>query len=369
MTPHEDMAGSTPDALSERETMLRTAERVGGVGSWTRNLESGELRCSDQLYTILGRSPADGELTLDDFVLCVHPQDRRSVAEGILLPPEEGAANASHYRIVRPDGAVRHLSSRVEITRDAVSGVPYEVGMLSDVTETHDAEARMRAYQQRLREMAARVDGDSTQVRRELATQLHDEVSTPLAAVLMRLQLMRGDRVAEPDAEELDAVIDLLRQTVSKSRELASEMAPPILYELGIVAAIEWLCDRYGQQTGLRCEVSCEGEPVANHEDADLLFRAARELLSNVCRHAGTSTAIVRLTQSGEALSLTVADAGAGFDPGRPPHDGAFGLMAIREAMELRGGSFELDSVPSGGTTVTLTLPTSSAPDALDPAE
>ena len=152
----------------------------------------------------------------------------------------------------------------------------------------------------------------------------------------------------------------LLGRIIQSTRTLTAELAPPILYELGLEAALEWLAEQTESRHGLPVSFADDGlvKPVAE-EVRFLMFRSVRELLVNVIKHAGARRAAVSVEKKGTQILIAVADDGAGFDPARqlPIMTGGMGLFNLREGLKNLGGGMEIDSVPGRGTRVTLRAP------------
>ncbi|MDQ6726335.1 MAG: PAS domain-containing protein [Actinomycetota bacterium] len=111
---------------------LREAQALAHTGSWWRDLRSGESFWSEELYRILGRTDVDHPAGLANFLATVHPDDRDRLTE-VTAALAEGQAQSAEYRIVRPSGEVRRISSRSAAVRDA-AGTPVRVfGTLTDV--------------------------------------------------------------------------------------------------------------------------------------------------------------------------------------------------------------------------------------------
>jgi signal transduction histidine kinase len=173
---------------------------------------------------------------------------------------------------------------------------------------------------------------------------------------------------ARIQAEYYDALF-LLEQTLEDTRTLTFELSPPILYELGLVAALQWLGEQMSRQCGLR--ITVDGVPPATSAAAaardaigedlrSLLFRSVRELLINVIKHADASAVRISVRDVDRGVRITVADDGSGFNPavvakGRAP--GGFGLFSMRMRLEDFGGKVEISSIPDAGTRVTLSAP------------
>jgi signal transduction histidine kinase len=154
----------------------------------------------------------------------------------------------------------------------------------------------------------------------------------------------------------------LLSQSIARSRSLTVQLSPPVLYETGLAAALEWLGRHVQETLGLVVEVEAAAGAEPESEDLRiLLFEAVRELLFNVVKHAGTSRAHVSTSTAADGcVHLVVSDQGAGFDPARPTagdQAGGFGLFSIRERLEVLGGRMEVRAAPGLGTRVTIVAP------------
>ena len=225
--------------------------------------------------------------------------------------------------------------------------------------------ATRRAAQ--LQALAAELTRTEHRERRRLAQILHDHLQQLLYAARLHLGTLRRQNPADPPVPETIERIDaLLGECLAESRSLTVQLCPPVLYEVGLAAAIEWL-GRYMDQTcGLSVEV--EVDPQAEPESEEiriLLFEAARELLFNVVKHAETGRARMTMTcVDGGSVCLVVSDEGTGFVPADPRLDKAiasgFGLFSIRERLELLGGRLQVDAVPGRGTCVSIMAPSRS---------
>jgi signal transduction histidine kinase len=234
---------------------------------------------------------------------------------------------------------------------------------VADVIELKEAEQALGTYQDQLRSLASQVAMTEQRQRRELATYLHDRIGQELALIKLRLESVRGC-AREPEHNGiLDDVCDLTAEVIRKLRTLTFEISPPILHELGLVPALEWLADHTRSQHGLAVEV--DAEPVAGLGDdlQALVFRSVTELVANVARHAHARTAVIRVRSARRVLRIEVIDDGGGFEPARVAHagkTGTFGLFSIREGLAYIGGQLELVSAPGEGTRAVVEVPLSS---------
>jgi PAS domain S-box-containing protein len=203
-----------------------------------------------------------------------------------------------------------------------------------------------------LRALASQLIEAEQRERRRIAHVLHENFQQLLAAAKFSLQLFRD----KGQATAADHAMESLDEAIAVSRSLTVELRPPILYELGLGPALEWLARQKSQKFDLTVQLHLghQAEPASDSLRM-FLFEAARELLLNVAKHAQVKTADVTLSRVGNQIQLQVADRGAGFDPAQPPS--GFGLFSIRERVELLGGHIEVASRAGSGTCVTLSVP------------
>ncbi len=239
-------------------------------------------------------------------------------------------------------------------------GLPQAVLVIDhDITERKRREQQLMAYQTRLRALAAELSKAEEGERRRIAIDLHDGVGQYLAMCKLRLKILGKSHPEQ--AAELAEAVSLLDQAIAGTRSLIAGLSPPVLYELGLEAGLQWLVERERERFGLNIALDLEEEgPLPLGEEASaFLFRAASELLLNVVKHAGARRARVSLKKEEKALRLTVADDGRGLEgqPDEGTRSPGFGLFSIRERLESLGGSMEIEGGPGLGLSVSLNLP------------
>jgi two-component system NarL family sensor kinase len=189
---------------------------------------------------------------------------------------------------------------------------------------------------------------------RELAETLHDGLLQELLAARMALDEL-SERVSDPT---LDKVRETLAGTATQLRSTLRTLHPAVLSELGLTAALAELLRHYRDRGGIIVEGDLDdvGKPPAQ----DLLYRAARELLGNVARHAGATTVRVRLERSDDWITLAVTDDGIGFNPSildRRIAEGHIGLASLITRVEAMGGTMTIKGARGGGTQTMVTTP------------
>lgn len=193
---------------------------------------------------------------------------------------------------------------------------------------------------------------------RELSEQLHDGPLQNLLAARLDLEDLR-DNPTEDGFERLDAA---LRESVAALRTTVSTLHPQVLDQVGLSGAVRDLVEKNEQRWGTPIEAGIDD--VGRPSCQAMLFRAARELLANVNKHARARQIRVALRRRDDVVTLMVADDGTGFDPevlARRVAEGHIGLASLVVGIEAMGGSVDLDTAPGSGTAVTVTMSDESA--------
>ena len=206
------------------------------------------------------------------------------------------------------------------------------------------------------------------QERARWARELHDETLQGLASLVIGLRTARrsGDQAIEEDA--IDAALDQIQLEIGNLRALITQLRPAALDELGVEAAIDGLVDRVpsdGPTVAVKIDLDYEHGRHPTRPEPELeatIYRLVQEALNNAVVHAHAGTVRIEVVEFEGAVTIVVADDGGGFDPaGRSE---GFGLVGMRERVELAGGTLRITSRPGGGTTVLATLPVRHRPRA-----
>ena len=290
-----------------------------------------------------------------------HPEDRPAVSEQLrtaLAHPDR--VSRWRFRKVRKDGTVLWVQEAVRVVQEDERTILLVV--CEDVTSQVEAEAADR-YQDELRALTSELTLAEERERRRIGEGLHDHLGQTLAMVKMWLGTLKDRETAEERGRTVDEIQLLLDEALRETRSLSFELSSPILDHLGLEEALSDLGDRLLSKAGIAFRFSTDSRPKPLAEGTGiLLFRAARELLVNVSRHARARTARLAVSRVGDAVRITVEDDGIGIehrDRGRrgPSPAGGLGLFKIRERLQRLGGRLEIAPAAAGGTRAVLAAP------------
>lgn len=231
-----------------------------------------------------------------------------------------------------------------------------------DITKVKSAETKLLEYQEQLRSLTNELSTKEEHERRQLGIYLHDRIGQSLSALKMQLSMLASESTAADDREKFDRLLQQINDTIHDTRVLSYELSPVILHELGLEVALGWLAEQTQKQHNIA--VSFKSDKKAKQLDDSLkiiVYRAVRELLNNVVKHARADNTVVSMKGKNGQLQITVEDNGIGFDPaeieGIAGTERGFGLFSIRERLHYLGGSVHIKSAPHKGTRITLLAP------------
>lgn len=239
-----------------------------------------------------------------------------------------------------------------------------------DITDRKRAEAALQVaheeLQQRvaqLRQLAVDTTLAEERERQAIANDLHDDLGQLLHVAKLKLDGLA--KTLLPQHEQALQEINALLATASRSvRSLTSQISPPVLKDLGLIAAFGWLAQEIKHQYGLVVEFTpMVGDVHLPTAQSAIVFRVVRELLINAAKHSGASSASLRVQGDHDKLCVTVADQGSGIADFAATVNAApgFGWRSMRERIGFLGGDITVSSQPSRGTSVTFYIPIHSA--------
>jgi PAS domain S-box-containing protein len=353
--------GRVEKALMESESRFRTIIREAALGIALIDQQGRVIEGNPALLAMLGY--AAEELRGMEFTRISHPEHAGSSWENFqqLLTARQDVCRVE-TRYIRKDGWIGWGRQSISLVREAGGKPQFAIALFEDITERRESEEKIRTYQEQLQSLASELSLTEERERRRLATVLHDHIAQLLVVAKGKFEKIQESTLYRSLAKPMEEIRRLIEESIRYTRSLVFELSPPILYDLGFEPAMEWLADHMQQQYGLVVEVENDDQPKPlDNEARVLLFRAVRELLFNVLKHAQASCARVRLRRDDEQLRVIVEDNGVGFASDQLGASSGkiegFGLFSIRERLNYFGGRMEIESTPGEVTRVILSFP------------
>ncbi len=365
------------DPIERARRRLAEVEELSGIGTWEWHVQRNELSWSEQLRQVYGLRAASGDLTFEDFLARVHPEDRQGVVDTVRRALETGQSFETEHRAVHDDGSVRVIFGRGYVLRGPSGGVERMLGSGQDVTDLRARELERTDAERR------RAAG---QARDEALALLAHDLRSPLSVVvgyvqLLERQIQRGMFEPEKLTPYLERVNVAARQMTTLLEDLLADADPDAAAEPLETEPVD-LAAHVRETVAQHDEISASHHLVAALPDGPVLVpanvgkleRAIHNLIVNAIKYSpdgGTIT--IGLEADADEARISVADEGIGIPASDLAHvferfhrgsnvagrtSGlGLGLISVKRAIEAHGGRVEVDSTEGVGTTFTVHLP------------
>ncbi|MER3630743.1 MAG: hypothetical protein C4325_00035 [Blastocatellia bacterium] len=219
-----------------------------------------------------------------------------------------------------------------------------------ELQESREQLRQLSQHQQTLRESE----------QKRIAMEIHDELGQLLTRLKMDVHFLKQKvsyagkpELAGECRSELEKIAAQIDATISTVRRIATELRPPVLDDLGLVAAAEWLASEFERNTRIKCRFFANEEHIdLDHQSSVAAFRIVQEALTNAARHSAATEVWVSIEQEDELLRVRVEDNGIGISEDAILGSGKMGILGMRERARLVGGSLKILLRKTSGTIV-----------------
>jgi PAS domain S-box-containing protein len=236
------------------------------------------------------------------------------------------------------------------------------IGIGRDITESKQAEARLKATTEQLRALSASVQAAKEEEATRIAREIHDELGGALTGLKWDLEAFNkatpegATQTNEERRQKIASMIKLIDTTIDSVRRISSELRPSVLDDLGLAEAIKWQARQFQSQTGIVCNCDCDADSSdLSGEQSTALFRIFQETLTNVLRHAQASAIQIQLRQDSGQFVMSISDNGRGITDAERAAKHTLGLLGMRERAHLIGARIEITGADGVGTVVSVT--------------
>lgn len=323
---------------------------------YAKDLEGRYLLINDQAARMYGM-PAneivgvdDSALFPDEVVQVMRENDHHVISTGNSSTVQETFTDAA--------GIERTFLATKGPLFDRAGGITGLFSISRDITEQVRAQEALLVNQEQLRALAIELSVAEEKERRRIASELHDEIGQNLSLAKLKLSGISSEfNLPGGATRTLSEVEGLLERAINEVRTLTFQISPPLLYEVGFEAAVEWLAEQFEDKYRLRvCLESAPAPAPLGEELCSTLYHAVRELLVNVVKHAGARAVRIEIRRRPGSVAVVVEDDGKGMSLSAPTGSGGFGLFNIRQRVQHMGGEVKVAS-GADGTSVTIVVP------------
>lgn len=305
---------------------------------------------SPSVQTILGYTP--DEFCKTNVYGLIHPEDRADLRAVIAQLTESGMVYDYEARLRTLHGQYIWLSTSIKLLRND-AGEPQEL-----ICSGRDITERKRAAE-RIHLLAQHLETVREEERKRLSRELHDDIGQILTALKIDLAIVHHDCSCTGKVKDkMSGMQKLLGDGIQRVHSLCRGLRPGALDDLGLEDALEGLLDDWRQRNQVECMLCIDVvDEALPDEIKTTVFRFMQEALTNVSRHARASKVELSLVSDAESLSLSVHDNGCGMEAGAAGKPASFGLLGMRERMEMLGGTLNIESFPGKGTRIEGIIP------------
>ena len=226
-----------------------------------------------------------------------------------------------------------------------------------DVSERKEYERQMKIYQKLLQDSSAHLNEVLENDRKKISSLLHDSIGQNLLLIKLNIMNYRKNHKIEMDENEYNRTIDLLESAITEVKEIARNLRPLNIEELGLTMVLKMMCSKVAKEAAIKANVQiCEMRRDLDRELEMCIFRVIQEALNNIIRHSKATKFAVDLTRDGSMVNLIISDDGIGFKPKKLMNEKyiseGMGILSMQERVERQNGSFQIDSDFNNGTTI-----------------
>ena len=300
------------------------------------------------------------EEAIGQNIKIIVPEELRGEEDDILHRVRRGE-RIQHFETTRlhKSGIRLEVSLTVSPVRDSKGRIIGISKIARDITGRRQAEEALKQ-----REFSARLLQVQDKERRRIARELHDSVGQLLMAANINAAEVakEKDNLSSTRARCVEESASLIQQATEEIRTLSHLLHPPLLDEVGLLSALKWYVDGFAERSNIKVQLEVPDSLDRLPQEHELaLFRIVQESLTNIYRHSGSSTAVVRLVRTSREIKLEVKDQGQGINPETQSkiatgESGGVGLRGMRERLRPLGGTLEIQT-DKNGTSVLAVLP------------
>lgn len=262
--------------------------------------------------------------------------------------------------LITKNGILFNAELSAALITDEVNNPSEFIIVIKDVTEKKLSQSKLLNYQQNLKLLNKSLTIAEEKERKEIAVNLHDGIGQTLSLARMNLTSIPKSKLSDDVRLLVNESSKLIDDAISETRSITLDLSPPILFELGLIAALQWKLKQVGEKHGFKTSLNVGDHSLSpSHEIKILLYRVVSELLANVIKHSKADTLEMEYYVKNNKLTISLKDNGVGFERNTESflaNNGGYGLFSIKERLDSIQGSLTISSELHIGTKVIISI-------------
>jgi len=354
------------EALKKSESFLMEMQVIAQLGTYSFDIVSNKWTSSEVLDSIYGIS-SDYVRTFEGWIDIIHPEWQKIMNEYVkeIVIGEKNKFDKKYKIIRKSDNEERWVHGLGELVFNQDHLPISLIGTIQDITERVTAEDNLKSSQQKLKNFASHLQNVREEEKILLAREIHDELGQILIAIKIDLGMMKQNvlkSIKKADTENIltnfENIFGLVDNTLNTTRKIMTDLRPEVLYLVGFVEAVKLYVNQFKERHQITCLFENNVSDLNfNSQQSVALYRILQESLTNIVKHAkATHVRILLRIESGQ-LIMEVIDNGIGFKTSQKSKSNSYGLLGMKERVDLLEGILLITSIPDKGTTIKVEIP------------
>lgn len=353
------------EKLTKLNKALNEAQGLAHLGSWEYTLATDSTIWSKEMLNIFDITVELGNGNLAEHKSFYTKESFVRVEKAFKNCIEHQIPYKLELDIYTQKGILKHIIARGKAIKDKNDKVIGCYGTIEDITKLRKSKDKIDKYQESLQNLTTEITLIEEKQKKEIASNIHDHLSQALVISNMKIKELRKKDELKLIDNDLEFIYEHISSALVNSRNITSELSPPILYQLGIVEALYWLLECVETKHKIKSQINESTDEILLDEvKSILLYRSIQELINNIIKYAQATLIIIDFNQNELGLDIVIKDNGIGFNTeklnnfyGISDNGGGFGLFTVEERIKNIKGKFKISSKINEGTTVTIFIP------------